>query len=125
MNSTDLCLGDQIFSQSRIHNCKEYNCHNTENHSTDYIEQQMHQCCCLCISLCSNTGKHRCHTCTDVLSHNDINCCTHRNKSCCCKTLKDSDRCRRTLDHSCHNCSCKNSKEWILSKCHKNITKCF
>ena len=21
--------------------------------------------------------------------------------------------------------SCKNSKEWILSKCHKNITKCF
>ena len=92
MHHTDLCLGNIAVCPCRIHNTQICDRYNTENDRSDDIKDQMHQCCGFRIFLCTHTGQDCSYTGTDILSHDNIDCCAKRYKTCCCKALQDSDR---------------------------------
>ena len=81
MHHTDLCLGDISMRPCRIHNTQICNRNNTENDRSDDIKDQMHQRCGFRIFLCTHTGQNCSYAGTDILSHDNIDCCAKRYKT--------------------------------------------
>ena len=95
---------------------------NHEHNRTDQIKIQMYKCGTLRIFLCSDRGNERCHTRTDILSHNNRERRTVRDRSGHTQCLQNTNRCRRALNNRCQQCTCQHTENRIL-KHQKDIRK--
>ena len=85
-----------------------------EQYRSDNIEIQVDQCRTLCVAGSTDTGDHSGNTGTDILSHDNGNCCAEAYRSGHAQCLQNTYRCGRGLDHRCENESCQHTKYGIL-----------
>ena len=95
VDNSNSCRCCCLMEERKSNNCIYKIEYSHKDNRTDQIEIQMYCCCTFCILLGSDCRKDCSNTGSDVLSHNDRDCCTER--YCTCKTqgLQNTYGCRR------------------------------
>ena len=88
--------------------------HSKEQDRSDNIKIQMNQSRTFCIAGSTDTGDHGGNTGTDILSHDNGNCCAKAYRSSHAQCLQNTYGCGRRLDHRCENESCQHTEYGIL-----------
>ena len=91
----DRCRCCHLCHKRKMHSCVDHIEKYHKRNGSDQVEIQMDHCRTLCVFVCTDCRKKCCHTGTDILSHDDRECRTIRNRSCHTKCLQDTYRCRR------------------------------